>query len=340
MGRAKSSNSFIEKKSKRSSCFRLKKQTLFKKARELSILCDVPTCVIVFPPKEDNAKSVEPEVISYYGEEQHQETQNATNSELTHTKINRYIACPKDDSYKKRSSNLSDVLGDVNEEKNLIRADDQDLKYNIWSENTNLSDFTQDQLIQLLGNLDNKLDSVTRRMDVIKGVEIDQQKNPLLLDDIFSQSDYDGLLEELLEPYVEDHTRFYNMDQRSGFVDNSLLQSLPMMGSNSSYYDVDQPSGFIDNCPLQSLLMMGDQGPRFTDGVPLQCGFPTMGPTYCNQEESGFVDNQSFPMMDRPMYCDQVSGFVDDNLLAVQSYSNDNGYLMMSDISTSAAQLN
>ncbi|XP_021760172.1 agamous-like MADS-box protein AGL63 [Chenopodium quinoa] len=190
MGRAKLARVFIENQKKRNTSFRLKKGTLIKKALEFSILCDVPVCVIVFPFDEGNKKIVQPEIYSYKGEQENLNSAESTtnNPELGREIINRY---------------LSDVLKDVNEDKSS--RIDQDL-HNY----TNLSKFTNDQLIELLGKLDNKIDIVKSRIDVIKNVnnndgfdaaqqeiEVLSDDDGFLLSDLDIDLDVDVMFEDL-----------------------------------------------------------------------------------------------------------------------------------------------
>uniref|UniRef100_A0A803MNY3 MADS-box domain-containing protein n=1 Tax=Chenopodium quinoa TaxID=63459 RepID=A0A803MNY3_CHEQI len=321
MGRAKLARVFIENQKKRNISFRQKKRTLIKKAREFSILCDVPVCVIVFPFVEGNKKVVQPEIFSYKGEQEPQEIVNSDDSttinpELGREMINRYLAYPKDFQKSKRSLNLSDVLKDVNVEKSS--SIDQDL-HNY----TNLSKFTNDQLIELLGKLDHKIDSVKSRINVIKnvskndGFDAEQQEievlsddDGFLLSDLDIDLDYDAMFEDLKGLTAPDYEGFYNMD---------------MMGVTPNCIEIDQGSRFADNYPLQCAPMMGttpsptnntdnNHGSRFADNYLLEC-IPMMSTTSTNNtdnnQESRFAGN--YPLQRAPMMGTTSTSYTDNN---------------------------
>ncbi|KAL9263027.1 Floral homeotic protein APETALA 3-like protein [Drosera capensis] len=96
MGRAKLPMKFIEKEKTRSTTYLKRKKGLKKKAQELSILCDVPICIIIYPYTAKSSSSLEPEIWP-------------PSPKVVHQILNRYQCLPREDQ-QKRASNLCDIL--------------------------------------------------------------------------------------------------------------------------------------------------------------------------------------------------------------------------------------
>lgn len=96
MGRAKIPIKLIEKEKTRTSTFLKRKKGLMKKASELSTLCDVPICVIIYPPSSVALVNPEPEVWPESGDK-------------VQEILKRYTCLSPEDRHK-RTLNLFDVL--------------------------------------------------------------------------------------------------------------------------------------------------------------------------------------------------------------------------------------
>ncbi|GAB2297781.1 hypothetical protein Dimus_031868 [Dionaea muscipula] len=148
MGRAKLPMKFIEKEKTRNITFLKRKKGLKKKACELSTLCDVPICIIIFPNNNNNAASAaaksEPEIWP-------------SRPQKVLDVLNRYILLPSEDQ-QRRALNLSDILLGKKKkaEQDLLKLQRKSTatKYPTW--HSVLAGLNKDQLIKMASDLDEK----------------------------------------------------------------------------------------------------------------------------------------------------------------------------------------
>ncbi|GAB4860911.1 hypothetical protein Ancab_036072 [Ancistrocladus abbreviatus] len=160
MGRAKIKMEFKTKEKIRNNALQKGKKNLKKKAYELSILCDVPVCLIIYPYNNENNKagtqSSEPDIWP-------------ENPEKVREIINRYISVPKD-VRQKRAVNLFDILEGRKKkaEQALLKLQKRNMvmKYPSW--HVSFDSFNKDQLMQTLWVLDEKLEIVKGRIAMLK----------------------------------------------------------------------------------------------------------------------------------------------------------------------------
>uniref|UniRef100_A0A803KXU1 MADS-box domain-containing protein n=1 Tax=Chenopodium quinoa TaxID=63459 RepID=A0A803KXU1_CHEQI len=112
MGRAKIAMEFIVKEKTRNATYGKRKKGLLKKAHELSILCNVPVCIIIYPYKEGKQSS-EAEVYAFKGdlitESNAMDLSRATDPMVAREMIDRYVRIPNEEKYK-RALNLFDMF--------------------------------------------------------------------------------------------------------------------------------------------------------------------------------------------------------------------------------------
>ncbi|XP_010683404.2 uncharacterized protein LOC104898092 [Beta vulgaris subsp. vulgaris] len=267
MGRGKTAKNFIEKVKNRNLAYNQKKKTLFKKAREFSILCNVPICIIMFPFTETNKPSPPPEVISF--KPNSNDSDQASNPDRAREIIDRYMEVTKEVKSKKRSLSLSDIY----EDQELL--DDHDSS-SIKFKNPDLSEFNDEQLHEMLGSLDDKLDYVKRKIAMLKGVVVPTfvvpsnqssgQTDQVMMNE-FGPFDYGYSMfdDQIMTPIADYGYSMFNDqimtpmtdDYYGGCSSNFVDYNLNMMSSTPMYYD------------------QGQQNPVFSDAMPSQY-FPMM----------------------------------------------------------------
>ncbi|KAL2903192.1 Agamous-like MADS-box protein AGL3 [Bienertia sinuspersici] len=235
MGRAKTTLKFIEKEKKRNSAYLKKKETLIKKAYELSVLCNVPICLIIYPFDNESKNKIKPQVYSFHGETRTLPVKDysdpASDPNTARELVYRYLAYPEEvRNSDKKSKKLSDVIGD----QKMVNADDnQELSFN-----TDISAFRVDQLIELLGYLDYKLDLVRHKIAIIKGFTV----TTIMMGDNVCNQTFEFDQQQQIQAQVSNELQpldfggAYDMNfvgptcynQGPGFADHMALQCLPM----------------------------------------------------------------------------------------------------------------
>ncbi|KAL8139722.1 hypothetical protein V2J09_005743 [Rumex salicifolius] len=152
MGRGKLAFELINNAKARNLAFQKRKMSLKKKAYELSTLCDVPVCVLVYSP--DHPPDSEPPLI--YPE----------NRDEAQSIINRYLAIPPkgENRSKRRSLDLHDVVQQGNIKRRRVddsTASNPDCPNLVAS---NLDGLNGDQLCNMVSVLDQKLQFVQNRI--------------------------------------------------------------------------------------------------------------------------------------------------------------------------------
>ncbi|GMH22973.1 hypothetical protein Nepgr_024816 [Nepenthes gracilis] len=155
MERAKLTMEFITNEKARDTTFQKRKKGLKKKAYELSTLCDVPICVIIYHCSSQSELEIWP-----------------SNREKVRKIIDRYNSVPKENQ-QKRAHTLGDIL------EGRKRKVEQDLfkqqknstatKYSNW--HASFDSFDKDQLMKMLLILDERLKTVRTRIASMKGSE-------------------------------------------------------------------------------------------------------------------------------------------------------------------------
>ncbi|KAK9689462.1 hypothetical protein RND81_09G060700 [Saponaria officinalis] len=168
MGRAKIAMEFITKEKVRNVTYAKRKKGLLKKGREFAILCNVPVCIIMYPYKEGK-QPYEPEVYSFKGNNK-ADLGRVKDPDLAREIIERYLAVPKEERVK-RSLNLTDMFDEwirkADHELDKLRLKNAMAKYPNMS--TWINNFTPNQLMEMLVYLDQKIECVNLRIDMING---------------------------------------------------------------------------------------------------------------------------------------------------------------------------
>ncbi|GMH22972.1 hypothetical protein Nepgr_024815 [Nepenthes gracilis] len=155
MGRAKLTMEFITKEKARNTTFQKRKKGLKKKAYELSTLCDVPICVIIYPYSSQSKPEIWP-----------------SNCEKVREIIDRYNSVPKKDQ-QKRVCTLGDILEGrkrkVQQDLFKLQKNSTATKYSNW--HASFDSFDKDQLMKMLLILDERLETVRTRIASMKGSE-------------------------------------------------------------------------------------------------------------------------------------------------------------------------
>ncbi|OIT07653.1 PREDICTED: agamous-like MADS-box protein AGL80 [Nicotiana attenuata] len=171
MGRAKLKMELISKEKARNATFKKRKEGLMKKLYEFTTLCNVNGCMIMYGPKQSNGSNSEPEIWTNNS----MQSGNSTNKTIQVEEIQNLI-----DEYKKESSmqsgstktfGLSDYFIDRNKkvEEELIKLKKMNMqkKYPCWLEFMN--QLSEVKLREFLTLLDDKVEKVKSRIDLLKG---------------------------------------------------------------------------------------------------------------------------------------------------------------------------
>ncbi|XP_059626035.1 MADS-box transcription factor PHERES 2-like [Cornus florida] len=157
MGRAKLKMELISNEKKRHSTFQKRNKGLKKKAYELSTLCDVNVCMIIYGPKQNEHHSME---LGMWPSNPHE--------------IQRMIELFKNRSEQDRNSrthDLSDFFEDrtrkVEEEvEKLRKKNDNEAKYPSWDQRYNT--LSEEHLRQLSSLLDDKVAVAKDQLELMK----------------------------------------------------------------------------------------------------------------------------------------------------------------------------
>ncbi|KAJ8430515.1 hypothetical protein Cgig2_012914 [Carnegiea gigantea] len=178
---------FISKEKARNATCVKRKKGLIKKCHEFSILCNVPLCIIIYPYKEGNQPLRQPEVYAFEKRDYRSQDQmtysnkldlaQARDPEVARKIINKYLLVPKEDKGK-RALNLYDMFDEwkrkADQELAKLRQKKALARYPIWD--PALDEFSPDELMKLLVDLDQKLELVSQR---IKGAQVQAGLGPL-----------------------------------------------------------------------------------------------------------------------------------------------------------------
>ncbi|KAI3788877.1 hypothetical protein L2E82_01657 [Cichorium intybus] len=149
MGRAKLRMELIAKEKTRNTTYHKRKQGIIKKANEFTILCDVETVIIIYPPNSD-----QPEIWP-------------ENPEQIKKTIASYKAKKSDDG--KRTYNLNDFFEDrkkkIEDELVKARKRNMEAKYATWFDE--FDGLSEGQLRQFAMELENK-ENIVRRLEFQK----------------------------------------------------------------------------------------------------------------------------------------------------------------------------
>ncbi|XP_059311231.1 agamous-like MADS-box protein AGL19 [Lycium ferocissimum] len=171
MGRAKLKMELISKEKARNATFKKRKEGLLKKLYEFTTLCNVNGLMIMYGPKQTNGSNSDPEIWT-------NSSGSSTTKNLHQQEIKNLI-----DEYKKESSlqsgstktfALSDYFVDrskkVEEELIKLRKMNMEKKYPCWLEF--MDQFSEFKLREFLTLLDDKVEKVKYRINLLKGNNI------------------------------------------------------------------------------------------------------------------------------------------------------------------------
>lgn len=165
MGRAKLKMELMSNERKRSKAFKRRREGLLTKIHELTTLCDVKACMIIYGPKQDNgAADSPPEVWPKCPDEVRQI-------------IDNYKSKDKDSGCKKFG--LSDFYRDrtrkVQEELGALRKQNAEAKYPAPKEI--IDKLSEEQLRVFAGKLKDKAEFIRGRVQMLKMIMSNQSHN-------------------------------------------------------------------------------------------------------------------------------------------------------------------
>ncbi|AES74395.1 agamous-like MADS-box protein AGL82 [Medicago truncatula] len=156
MGRGRVSVEFIQKEKSRKISLQTRKIGLMTKVEELSILCDVDACVILYAPNFEGQGYDEPETWPKDTKELQRILQRYYN-----TTIDRRLKTYNVQEY------FKERMKKVEFEISKVRKEKFKMKYQTWDESFN---FLEDEQLRLFASiLDFKLDACNLKMNMLKG---------------------------------------------------------------------------------------------------------------------------------------------------------------------------
>ncbi|XP_010673446.2 MADS-box protein JOINTLESS [Beta vulgaris subsp. vulgaris] len=284
---------FIIKEKARNTTFEKRKKGLIKKGYELSILCNVPVCIIIYP-YEQGKQSLEAQVYAFKGE--FSTSKNHDHPKIAREIIDRYLRVPKGDRYK-GALNLYDMFDEWK------RRADQDLcklrhknalaTYPSWD--SKFDGFNLDQLMELLAHLDQKIQFASQRIDMIKATNHNHNQN--------------GGLVRYFEPAPISNLMISN-ENNVDYTNVEVLNQFPMFNypinnNNNHHYHQEYCHQVVPFNPTTLPEQVG--GSRMDDHG---------GSTSSNNM---MMYNMNMMGEVGPMYYDQGSGFV-ENVEGSSSY--------------------
>ncbi|XP_021751881.1 agamous-like MADS-box protein AGL11 [Chenopodium quinoa] len=291
MGRAKIAMEFIVKEKARNTTYVKRKKGLLKKAHELSILCNVPVCIIIYPYKEGKQSS-EAEVYAFKGdsirESNAMDLSRATDPMVAREMIDRYFRIPNEEKYK-RALNLYDMFDEwtkkADQELSKLRHKNALVKYPSWD--SSFDGLTLEQFMELLVHLDQKIEFVRQKILLIKGHNHTHEGAALVpyLEPTPISSHQIGF------PYVEGFNQLtsfnYPINNNNYNHQQFCHQLMPI-----NYPNLDIQGGSSSSHQMGG-TRMDDQGGSSSKGSNLMYNMnsiPGVVPVYYDQGR-GFVDN-------------------------------------------------
>ncbi|CAK8569724.1 unnamed protein product [Lathyrus sativus] len=165
MGRERISMKLIQNEKSRKTTFEKRKKGLMKKANELSILCDVDVCVILYKPNSEGQGFAEPEMWPKDTNEVQRILQKYYN-----TTIDRRPKVYHLQEY------FEERLKKVEFEISKVRKQRLKIKYPAWDEA--FESLRGNELKTLISTLDSRFASCCQKMDMLKGKAIVEQSQP------------------------------------------------------------------------------------------------------------------------------------------------------------------
>ncbi|XP_021714622.1 floral homeotic protein GLOBOSA-like [Chenopodium quinoa] len=299
MGRAKIAMEFIVKEKTRNATYGKRKKGLLKKAHELSILCNVPVCIIIYPYKEGKQSS-EAEVYAFKGdlitESNAMDLSRATDPMVAREMIDRYVRIPNEEKYK-RALNLFDMFDEwtkkADQELSKLRHKNALVKYPCWD--SRFDGLTLEQLMELLVHLDQKIEFVRQKISLFKSNNNHNHSH--------THNHEGAALVPYLEPtpitshqigfpYVEGFNQLtsfnYPINNNNYNYQQFCHQLVPF-----NYPNLDNQGGGSSSSHQMGGTRMDDQGGSSSRGSSLMYNMnsmPGVVPVYYDQGR-GFVDN-------------------------------------------------
>ncbi|XP_045800511.1 agamous-like MADS-box protein AGL12 [Trifolium pratense] len=156
MGRGRISMKLVQKEKSRQKTFLTRKNGLMKKVKELSTLCDVDVCVILYAPNFQGQGFVEPETWP----KDPSEVQSVLQKYYNTTNDRRLRIYDIQEYFKGKMKKVESEIFNVH--KKMLKV-----MYPTWNESFN--SFGEEQLRLFASMLDSKLDACNQRMNMLKG---------------------------------------------------------------------------------------------------------------------------------------------------------------------------
>jgi hypothetical protein len=156
MGRARISMELVQKEKTRKKIFLTRKNGLMKKVNEISTLCDVDVCVILYAPNYEGQGFVEPEIWP----EDKIKVQRILQKYFNTTIDRRPKVYDIQEYFKKKMKIVESEIFKVNKE--MLKV-----MYPSWNESFN--SLREEQLRLFASILDSKLDICNQKMNMLKG---------------------------------------------------------------------------------------------------------------------------------------------------------------------------
>ncbi|KAL2944898.1 Agamous-like MADS-box protein AGL17 [Bienertia sinuspersici] len=296
MGRVKIAMEFISKEKARNNTFAKRKKGLLKKGQELSILCNVPVCIIIYPYKEGKQQQQQqPEVYSF--KEDIETAKSIRDPKIAWEIIDRYLRVPNEEK-NKNSLNLYDMFDEwtrkADQELTKLRHKNALTKYPCSI--STINEFSVEQLMKLVVHLDQKIELIKQRIGVIKGGDCNQEAT-------MTTTKKKGFV-PCFEPTPI--SSFMNPNYQmgchefEGFVNQFPLFNYPLINNNNDpnqefYHQIlpfNQQSGLLypHNNQVFGATKMGNNYGESSSNLVMYNMMDSVGPMYYDQRP-GIVDN-------------------------------------------------
>ncbi|KAL2928881.1 Agamous-like MADS-box protein AGL82 [Bienertia sinuspersici] len=294
MGRAKIAMEFIKKEKTRNTTYAKRKKGLLKKCHELSILCNAPTCIILYPYKEGK-QPLEVEVYSYKGDNDTAicpiDSSRAKDPKIAREIIDRYLMVPKEERNKiTRAKNLYDMFDEwtkkANQDLSKLRHKNAMDKYSSWGYNHAYFDgLDVVQLMEVLVHLDQKIEYVNQRINMM--IKSNHNHNEVGLVPYFEPTpistnlmipqfegvnqiplfNYYPIINNNNQEYCHQIMPFNNQlhhQQNNAFIDQVVGASSRMMDDHHHHHDGNKNNNMV----MYNMNMMHyDQGSEIVDNI-------------------------------------------------------------------------
>lgn len=240
MGRERISMKLIQNEKSRKTTFQKRKKGLLKKANELSILCDVDVCVILYAPNFEGEGFAEPETWP----KDTNEVQRILQKYYNTTVDRRHKVYHLQEYFQERLKKVAFEISKVRKQRLKIM-------YPTWDEA--FDSLRGNELKSLISTLDSRYDSCCQKMDFLNGKAIMEQSHPSTSILISNPSSY-------LNPFVNNMFQEGQCSQPSSMISSAQAFYQPLQLGQCS-----QPSSMISSAQeFYQSLQLGESVEPFS----------------------------------------------------------------------------